>query len=127
MRSSNVAVASKTPILGPGSSGRLAQLEVAALGRFDQRPGDRLDHEAVRRLGERKGARFAGGADDAARGAGEADQVIGLAAAGAGGQLRREAGGEGEPEPEGERRVQRGGGGGRRGGGRGGGGAEEGV
>ena len=53
-----------------------------------------------------KAARFAADADDAAGGAGEAAQVLGLAAVRAGGELGREAGRQRQLEPEGERRLQ---------------------
>ena len=46
------------------------------------------------------------GADDAAGGAREAGQVLGLPAARAGGQLGREAGRQRQLEAEGERRLQ---------------------
>ena len=52
---------------------------------------------------ERERARLAGAADDAARRAGEADEVLALAAGGAAGELRREAGGQQQLEAEGER------------------------
>ena len=77
--------------------------------RLGQRLGERLDHEAVRLLGEPEGAGLAAGADDAAGGAGEPGQVLGLAAAGAGGQLGGEAGRQRQLQPEGERRLEAGG------------------
>ena len=86
-----------------------AQVALLRLGRLGERPGDRRDHEAVRVLGEREGARLAGGADDPARRPREAGQVVGLAAAGAGGQLGGEAGRQRQLQPEGEGRLDRGG------------------
>ena len=71
--------------------------------RLGQRAAERADEEVVRLLAERERARLAGRADDAARRAGEADQVLALAAARAGGELRREAGGQQQLEPERER------------------------
>ena len=50
---------------------------------------------------------LAAATDDTAGGAGETDEVVGLAAARTGGQLGGEAGGERQLEPEGERRLQR--------------------
>ena len=61
------------------------------------------DHEGVRLLVERERVGLAGAADDAAGGAGEADEVLALAAGGAAGELRREARGEQELQAEGER------------------------
>ena len=84
----------------------LAQRRGLGRRRLGQRLAERLDHEAVRLLGERERARLAAGADDAAGGAGEAGQVLGLAAARAGGELRREAGRQRQLEPEGERRLR---------------------
>ena len=52
----------------------------------------------VRLLAEREARRLAGAADDAAGGARERGEVVGLAARRAGGELRREAGGEQELE-----------------------------
>ena len=54
-------------------------------------------------LVEREGARLAGRADDAAGGAGEAGEVLALAAGRAGGELWGEARGEQQLEAEGER------------------------
>ena len=49
-----------------------------------ERAAERLDEEVVGRLVEPERARLAGGADDAAGGAGEAREVLALAAGGAG-------------------------------------------
>ena len=89
---------------------RSACASARALGvrRLGQRAAERGDEEVVALLREREGAGLAGAADDAARRAGEADQVLGVAARGAGGQVRREAGGEQELEPERERVGARG-------------------
>ena len=57
----------------------------------------------VRVLVERERAGLAGAADDAAGRAGEADEVLALAAGGAAGELRREAGREQQLQAEGER------------------------
>ena len=65
-----------------------------------QREAERLRHERVRRLAEGERPGLAGGAHDAARGAGEADEVLAVAALRAGGQLRRQAGGDEQLEPE---------------------------
>ena len=81
----------------------LRQRARRSVGRLGQRAAERGDEEVVRVLAEREGARLAGRADDAARGAGEADEVLALAAARAGGELRREAGGQQQLEPERER------------------------
>ena len=70
----------------------LAQGERLGDGSLGQWLGQRLDHEVVSLLGELEGAGFAAGADDSAGGPGEANQVLGLATAGAGGQLGGEAG-----------------------------------
>ena len=64
---------------------------------------ERGDHEGVRFFVELKGAGLAGAADDAAGRAGEADEVVSLAAGGAAGQMWREARGEQELQAEGER------------------------
>src|SRR3954447_13789765 len=65
--------------------------------------------EAVALLSQGEGARLAGAADDAARGAREADEVLALPARGAARQLRGQAGGQQQLEAErelvGERRV----------------------
>ena len=74
-----------------------------ASGALGQGAAERGDHERVGLLVEREGAGLAGGADHAAGGAGEADEVVALAAGGAAGELRREAGGEQQLEAEGER------------------------
>ena len=90
----------------PGSLHRPLDLaQSMGFGRrsFDQRLRQRFDHEAVGFFGEGEGSGLAAGADDAARGAREARQVLRLAAVGAGGELRREAGDQGQLEAEGER------------------------
>jgi glutaredoxin 3 len=61
------------------------------------------DEEVVGRLVEPERARLAGAADHAAGGAGEALEVLALAAARAGGELRREAGRQQQLEAKGER------------------------
>ena len=86
----------------------LAQRRRLGLGRLAERLRQRLDHEPVRFLGEAEGAGFAAAADDAPGGAGEAGQVLGLAAARAGGELGDEAGDQRQLEPEGERRFEAG-------------------
>ena len=73
------------------------------VGHVGQRAAEGGDHERVGFFVEREGARFAGAADDAARRAGEADEVLALAAGGAAREVRCEAGGEQQLEPEGER------------------------
>src|SRR5215208_428625 len=73
-----------------------------------QRAPERAHQEVVPRLGEREGARLAGRADDAARGAREADEVLGLPAGGAGGQVGREARCEQQLQAERERGGARG-------------------
>ena len=88
----------------PLGLGERARRRVRRLG---QRAAERADEEVVRVLAERERARLAGRADDAARGAGEADQVLALAAARAGGELRREAGRQQQLEPERERVAAR--------------------
>src|SRR5436305_9994254 len=84
----------------------LAQRLLLRRGRRGKRAADRSDHEAMRAFGERKSACFAADADDPAGSAREAAQVLGLAAVGAGGELGRKAGGEGELEAEGERGLE---------------------
>src|SRR5690349_8443617 len=81
----------------------LRQRPGRALRRLGQRPSERPDEELVRVLLEHERGRLARGADHAARRAGEADEVLALAAARAAGQLGREPGGEQQLEPEGER------------------------
>ena len=86
-----------------GSRARPARARAAGR-RAPRRAGGRgRDQEVVRLLVERERARLAGGADHAAGGAGEADEVLALAAGRAGGELGREAGGEQQLEAEGER------------------------
>ena len=80
----------------------LAQRPRLSLGRLAEGLGETLDHEPVRFLAEREGAGFAAAADDPAGGAGEADQVLGLAAVGAGGELGSEAGDQRQLQPEGK-------------------------
>ncbi len=81
----------------------LAQSARLGLGSFVERLRQAADHEPMGFLVERKGPRFAAGADDTAGGAGESDQVIGLAAERAGGELRSETGDERQLDPERER------------------------
>src|SRR4051794_13015769 len=71
--------------------------------RLGERTPEGRDEEVVGALLEPERARLAGGADDAAGGAGEADQMLALAAGGAGRELGREAGCEQQLEAEGER------------------------
>ena len=80
--------------LGLGQSERLGG------GRLRQRAAERGHHERVRILGERERARLARAADDAAGGAGEADEVLALAARGTRGELRGEARRQQQLEPE---------------------------
>src|SRR3954447_6862276 len=80
----------------------LAQRARLGGGRLGQRAGQGLGQEDVGRLVEPERAGLAPAAHDAAGGAAEADEVLALAARGAGRQLRREAGGDQELEPEGE-------------------------
>ena len=80
----------------------LAQRAGVSRRRLGQRPADGVDQEGVRLLGQRERARLAGRAHHAARGAREAAEVLALAARGARGQLRRQAGGEQQLEAEGE-------------------------
>src|SRR5829696_9834987 len=81
----------------------LGQRARRGVRRVGEREPKRADEEVVRLLAERERARLARRADDAAGGAGEADEVLGLPAARAGGQLWREAGREQQLEPERER------------------------
>ena len=69
----------------PLGLGERARRRVRRLG---QGPAERRDHEGVRVFVEREGVGLAGAADDAARRAGEADEVLALAAGGAAGQVR---------------------------------------
>src|SRR4051812_44394858 len=61
--------------LGDGALG-LGQGARGGVGRLGQRAAERGDHERVRLLVEREGAGLARAADHAARGAGEADEVL---------------------------------------------------
>ena len=72
------------------------------VGGLGQRAAEGGDHEGVGLLLEREGGGLAGAADDAAGGAGEADEVVALAAGRAAGQVRGEAGGQQELQAEGE-------------------------
>ena len=78
----------------------LAQRERARRRRFGERRAERAGEKAVRLLAEREARRLACAADDAARRAAERREVVGLAARRARGELRREAGGEQQLEPE---------------------------
>ena len=73
------------------------------VGRGGERAAERGDHERVRLLVEAERVGLARAADDAAGRAGEADEVLALAAGRAAGELGREAGGEQQLQPEGER------------------------
>ena len=84
----------------------LAQGPIAGLRRPRQGAAQRLDHEPVRLRREPEPTPFAGAAYDPAGGAGEADQLIGLAAARARAELGGEAGGQRQLQPEGQRRRQ---------------------
>src|SRR6476646_2755911 len=84
----------------------LAQRPQLGLGSLAERLRQALDHEPMRLLAEREGTRFAAAADDSPGGAGEAGQVLGLAAAGAGGELGGEAGGQRQLQPEGKCRLE---------------------
>src|SRR5436305_3389304 len=84
----------------------LTQSEWLGSGSFAERIRQSRNHEPVRFLAEREGTRFAAGADDTAGSAGEADQMLGLAAVCAGGELGREAGDERQLQPEGEGRFE---------------------
>ena len=88
----------------------LSERARARVRRLRQRAAERGDEERVRLLVERERRRLAGAADDPAGGAGEAAEVLGLAAGGARRELRREAAGDEQLEAEGE--LVRGAGGG---------------
>ena len=68
-----------------------------------ERAAERGDHERVGVLVEAEGAGLAGAADDAAGGAGEADEVVALPAGGAAGEVWGEAGRQQQLEGERER------------------------
>src|SRR5215217_7272365 len=72
----------------------LRQRALRRVRRVGQRASERLDEEVVCLLVEREGVGLAGAADDAARRAREAHEVLALAAARAAGEVRREAGGK---------------------------------
>ena len=81
----------------------LGERALGGVGGLRERTAERGDEEVVGGLVEPERARLAGRADDAAGGAGEAGEVLALAAGRAGGELGREAGGEEELDAEGER------------------------
>jgi glutaredoxin 3 len=88
--------------LGQGAVGLLE----GSLGRvrdLGERTCESVNQEAMRLLAQRKRAGLAAGAHDAARAGREGAEVLGLATGGAGGQLRRETGGQQQLQPERER------------------------
>src|SRR5919201_2625747 len=80
----------------------LAKGAIAGFRGAGERAAERAHHELVRLCVEGEGRRLARAAHDAAGGAREPGEVVGLAARGARRQLRREARGEQELEAEGE-------------------------
>src|SRR3954468_8959626 len=82
---------------------RLGERARLGFGRLRERPAERGDHERVRALVECERVRLARAADDAAGSPREADDVLAIAARRAAGEMRREARGQQQLEPERER------------------------